>query len=63
MPQCSKFNVLEFKPNFYRRFVDDIFVLFESPASAHSFCKYIASEYQTINFTVTLENIGSHFRF
>ena len=32
---------IEFKPNFYRRYVDDIFVLFESPESAHSFCEYV----------------------
>ena len=49
----------EFKPNFYRRLVDDVFVLFESPESAHSFRKYMSSKHQTINYTVELENVGS----
>ena len=31
----------EFKPNFYRRYFDDIFVLFKSPESAHLFHKYV----------------------
>ena len=26
---------IEFKPSFYRRYVDDIFVLFQSPESVH----------------------------
>ena len=32
---------IKFKPSFYRRYVDDIFVLFESSESADSFRKYI----------------------
>ena len=49
---------IEFKSSFYRRYVDDIFVLFESPESAHSFCQYMPSKHQNINFTVEQENIG-----
>ena len=45
--------------SFYRRYVDDISVLFESPESAHSFCKYMSSKHQHINFTVEQENVGS----
>ena len=41
---------IEFKPSFYRRYVDDIFVLFKSPESAHSFCEYMSSKHQNINF-------------
>ena len=50
---------IEFKPSFYGRYVDDIFVLFESPESAHSFHEYMSSKHQNINFTVEQENIGS----
>ena len=50
---------IEFKPSFYRRYVDDIFVLFESPESAHSFRDYMSSKHQNINFTGEQENIGS----
>ena len=50
---------IEFKPNFYRRYVDDIFVLFESSESAHSFREYMSSKHQNINFTAEQENIGS----
>ena len=32
---------IEFKPSFYRRYIDDIFVLFESRQSAHSLYKYV----------------------
>ena len=50
---------IEFKLSFYRRYVDDIFVLFESPESAHSFCEYMSSKHQNINFTIEQESIGS----
>ena len=51
---------IEFKSSFYRRYVDDIFVLFELPISAHSFYKYISSKQKIMNFTVEQENNGSH---
>ena len=50
---------IEFKPSFYRRYVDNMFVLFESPEAAHSFREYMSSKHQNINFTVEQENIGS----
>ena len=50
---------IKFKPSFYRRYVDDIFVLFESSESADSFREYISSKHQNINFTVEKENFGS----
>ena len=50
---------IEFKPSFYRRYVDDIFVLFESHESAHSSCEYISCKQQNINITAEQENIGS----
>ena len=45
-------------PSFYRRYIDDIFVLFESLESSHSFCKCMSSKHQNIKFTVEQENIG-----
>ena len=35
----------EFKPSFYRRYVDDIFALFESLESAHLFREYMSSKH------------------
>ena len=49
----------EFKPSFYGRYVDDIFVLFESPESSHLFREYMSSKLQNINFTVEQGNVGS----
>ena len=50
---------IEFKPSFYRRYVDNIFVLFESSESAGSFREYMCSKHQNMNFTVEPENVGS----
>ena len=50
---------VEFKPGFYRRYVDDIFGLFESPESAPSFREYMSSKHQNINFTIKQENVDS----
>ena len=50
---------IKFKPSFYRRYVDDIFVLFESSESADSFREYMSSKHQNINFTIEKENVGS----
>ena len=47
----------EFK--FFRRYVDDMFVLFELPESAHWFRRYMSSKHENINFTVEQENVGS----
>ncbi|XP_057292667.1 uncharacterized protein LOC130621400 [Hydractinia symbiolongicarpus] len=41
----------EFKPIYYRRYVDDIFVLFESREHAQNFYEYINSRHQNIKFT------------
>ena len=50
---------IEFNPSLYRRYVDDSFVLFESPESAHTFRKYISSKHQNIRFTIEQKNIDS----
>ena len=51
--------LIKFKPSFHRRYIDDIFVLFESSESADSFREYMSSKHQNINFTVKNENVGS----
>ena len=43
----------------YRRYVDDMFVLFESPEYAHSLREYMSSKRQNITFTVEKENLES----
>ena len=50
---------IKIKPSFYRRYVDDIFVLFESSESANSFREYMSSKHQNINFAIEKENVGS----
>ena len=50
---------LKFKPSFYRRYVGDSFVLFESSESANSFREYISCKHQNINSTIEKENVGS----
>ena len=49
---------INFKPSFYR-YVDDIFVLFESSEPADSFCEYMSSKHQNIKLIVEKENNGS----
>ena len=53
--KCS----IEFKPSFFRRYVDHSFVLFESSESADSFREYISSKDQNKNVIVEQENVGS----
>ena len=50
---------IKFKPSFYRRYVDDIFVLSESSESPDSVFGYISSKQQNMNFTIEKENFGS----
>ena len=44
-----------FKPVFYRRYVDDTFVLFSNKASAELFLEYANSFHENINFTMENE--------
>ena len=46
------------KPVFYRRYVDDIFVLFSSLDQAEKFKKYLSSKHSNINFSLEKENEG-----
>ena len=45
----------DFKPVFYRRYVDDIFALFSSPDHADKFKEYLSSKHSNINFSVEKE--------
>ena len=46
------------KPVFYRRYVDDVFVLFSSLDQAEKFKKYLSSKHPNINFSLEKENEG-----
>ena len=41
----------EFKPVFYKRYVDDIFVFFKRPEHVKSFVDYMNSKHKNINFS------------
>ena len=52
----------EFKPVYYRRYVDDICVLFRSPDYLQKFKNYINSRHRNISFTCEKEqNNSMHF--
>ena len=51
LPDCPN----DFKPVFYRRYVDDIFVLFSSPDHADKFKEYLSSKHPNINFSIEKE--------
>ena len=46
---------LDFKPKFYRRYVDDIFILVENIDHIHKFQDYLNSKHPNINFTTEIE--------
>ena len=48
----------EMKPKFYRRYVDDIFVLFDSIEKLEKFKEYLNSKHENINFTSEIEKDG-----
>ena len=43
------------KPVFYRRYIDDIFVLFSTPDHADKFREYLPSKHPNINFFIEKE--------
>ena len=45
-------------PVFYRRYIDDIFVLFSSPHHADKFREYLSSKHPNINFSIEKEEDG-----
>ena len=48
----------DFKPVFYRRYIDDIFVLFSSPDHADKFREYLSSKHPNIKFSKEKEEDG-----
>ena len=49
---------LEFKPAYYRRYIDDTFLLFHHESHASKFLEYLNSKHPNINFTCELETEG-----
>ena len=48
----------KFKPLFYKRYVDDIFVLFKRPEHVKPFVDYMNSKHKNINFSFEMEKDG-----
>ena len=48
----------DFKPMFYRQYVDDIFALFFSLDHADKFKEYLSSKHSNIHFSVEKEKDG-----
>ena len=47
---------LSFKPVFYRRYIDDTFMLFKDPSHVDSFLDYVNSRHSNIRFTCERES-------
>ena len=56
--RCLRDCPKDFKPVFYRRYVDDIFALFSSPDHADKFKEYLSSKHSNINFSIEKEKDG-----
>ena len=50
---------VQFKPQYYRRYVDDVFLMFESRSQVLKFLRYMNSRHRNIKFTVEEEENGS----
>ena len=48
----------DFKPVLYRRYIDDIFVLFSSPDHANKFREYLSSKHPNIKFSIEKDQDG-----
>ena len=48
----------DFKPVFYRRYIDDIFVLFSSSDQADNFREYLSSKHPNIKLSIEKEEDG-----
>ena len=48
----------DFKPVFYRRYIDDIFVLFSSPDHAHKSRECLLSEHPNIKYSIENKEDG-----
>ena len=47
---------IEFKPLYYKRYLDDTFIIFKDPSHANLFCNYLNSRHKNIQFTSEMEN-------
>ena len=56
--RCLRDCPKDFKPVFYRRYVDDIFALFSSPDHADKFKEYLSSKHSNIKFSIEKEEDG-----
>ena len=50
---------VQFKPQYYRRYVDDVFLMFENRSQVLKFFRYMNSRHPSIKFTVEEEENGS----
>ena len=55
LKDCPK----NFKPIYYKRYVDDIFVLFNKPEHVHFFLEYINKKHKNIKFSIETKLNGS----
>ena len=55
LKDCPK----DFKPVYYKRYVDDIFVLFNKPEHAQFFLEYMNKKHKNMNFSIETEMKGS----
>ena len=53
LKNCPK----SFKPVYYKRYVDDIFVLFEKPEQVSRFVKYMKKDTKVLNLRLELKKI------
>ena len=47
---------LEYKPLYYRRYVDDTFLIFKEPSHVNSFLSYLNNQHPNIKFTCEIES-------
>ena len=50
---------IQFRPKYYQRYVDDVFLMFEDRSQVKKFLRYMNSRHSNINFTVEEEVDGS----
>ena len=55
LSQCPQ----SIKPVYYRRYVDDIFLLFKDVNAVHQFQQYMNEQHRNMNFTSELEENNS----
>ena len=55
LKDCPK----DFKPVYYKRYVDEIFVLFNKPEHAQFFLEYINKKHKNMKFSIETERNGS----